>query len=133
MFSRTARLASASTRATSPGLRASRWVEVEAEAVGRDERAGLADVLAEDLTQGGVEDVSGGVVAHRVAAAGLVDAGLDGVADAQAAGLEAADVGDDAALADGPRVLDDEVAAGPDDLAPVADLAAALGVEGRLS
>jgi len=38
--------------------------EVEAQAIAVDERASLLDVFAEDLAQGGVEEVSAGVVAH---------------------------------------------------------------------
>ena len=37
--------------------------EVEAQPVGRDERAGLLDVLAEHLAQGVVQEVGGRVVA----------------------------------------------------------------------
>ena len=54
---------------------------VEAQVVGRDERAGLADVLAEHVAEGGMEQVGGGVVAGRVGASGAVDVGLDLVAD----------------------------------------------------
>ena len=87
--------------------------EVEAQAVRRDQRAGLAHVRAEHLAQGGVQDVGAGVVAHDVAAQALVDARLDGVADGQRAGFEAPEVGNDAAVADGLRVFDDEYVAVP--------------------
>ena len=47
--------------------------EVEAQPVGRDQRAGLLDVLAEHLAQGVVQQVGGGVVAAGGVAAGDVD------------------------------------------------------------
>jgi hypothetical protein len=51
--------------------------EVEAQAVGSDQRPGLPHPLAEHLAQGGVQEVGGGVVALGVAARTLVDRQLD--------------------------------------------------------
>ena len=48
--------------------------EVEPQAVGLDQRAGLLDVAAEHLAQGMVQEVGGGVVAADRVAAGDVDA-----------------------------------------------------------
>jgi hypothetical protein len=48
--------------------------EVEAQAVGADQRAGLLDVLAEHLAQRMVQDVRAGVVA----ADGVATVGVDG-------------------------------------------------------
>src|SRR5438034_9789876 len=54
--------------------------EVEAQALGRDERAGLLHVLAQSAAEGGVEEVRGGTVDARGVAAGGIDAGVDAVA-----------------------------------------------------
>ena len=51
--------------------------EVEAQVVGRHERAGLAGPLADDVAQRAVEQVRAGVVAHRVGAPLGIDHGLD--------------------------------------------------------
>ena len=102
---------------------------VEAQVVGRDERAGLADVFAEHVAEGGVEQVGGGVVAGRVGASGAVDLGLDLVADGELSGGDFADVGDH--VAEGAGLGDFELRAVGGDGAGVADLAAAFGVEGR--
>ena len=104
--------------------------EVEAQVVGRDQRAGLAGALADDVPQRPVEQVRAGVVAHRVGAPLGVDHGLDGLADRDAAVERAAmdDQPADRLLG----VLDREqlaAAAGLAEDAAVADLAAALGVE----
>ncbi len=106
--------------------------EVEAQTVRRHQRTRLAHVRAQHLAQRRVQDVRAGVVAHRVAAQALVHDRLDRVADAQRARFEVPDVRHDAAVADVLRVLDHEAALGPDDLAAVAHLAAALGVERRV-
>ena len=61
--------------------------EVEAQARRLHERAGLVDMGAEHLAQGGVQDVRGGVVAgdagagHRVDGGGALVAGIDGAAE----------------------------------------------------
>ena len=59
--------------------------EVEAQAIGRDERALLRDVLAERRAQRPVQEVRRRVVAADGVAALAVDGELDGVADAQLA------------------------------------------------
>ena len=58
---------------------------VEAQVVGRDERAGLPGALADHVAQRAVEQVRAGVVAHRVGAPLGIDDGLDGLADPQPA------------------------------------------------
>ena len=47
--------------------------EVEAQMIGRDQRSGLLDVLAEDFAQPGVQKMGGGVVAH----CGLANRGVN--------------------------------------------------------
>ena len=49
--------------------------EVEAQPIGRDERAGLFDVRAEHVAQRGMQQVRGGVVAARRVPEGDVDIG----------------------------------------------------------
>ena len=95
--------------------------------VRRDQGAGLADVAAQDATQGRVEKVGGGVVAHGVGAALAVHLSLDRLADSDAPFDNAAPV-DDEPLGDALGVLHGDASLRPDDLAPVAHLAAALGV-----
>ena len=69
--------------------------EVEAEAVLVDEGAGLLDVLAQDLAEGGVQEMGAGVVALGGGAVLVVDGGVDLVADCDR--LEGEDlVGEDA-------------------------------------
>ena len=104
--------------------------EVEAQAVGIDERAGLLDVRAEDLAQRGVEQVRAGVVAADGVAALAVDDGVDVIADGEGLledGLVRADAlhGQDAAGDFG----DGGVAVGRGEPAGVADLAAGVAVE----
>ena len=70
--------------------------EVEAQVVGRHERAGLACPLADDVAQRAVEQVRARVVAHRVRAPLGVDHGLDRLADPQPA-VQRAAVDDEAA------------------------------------
>ena len=57
--------------------------EVEAQVVGRHERAGLACPLPDHVAQRPMEQVRAGVVAHRVRAPLRVHHGLHGLADAQ--------------------------------------------------
>ena len=57
--------------------------EIEAQAVGRDERAGLLHVRAENVAQRGVHQVRGGVVAHVARAALGIGDGGDAIADVQ--------------------------------------------------
>ena len=59
--------------------------EVEAQAVGIDQRAGLLDVRAQNLAQRGVEQVRAGVVAADGVAALAIDDGVDVVADGEVA------------------------------------------------
>ena len=80
--------------------------EVEAQALRRDERAGLPGPLADDVAQGAVEEVGAGVVAHRARPALGVDLGLDRVADRQPAVQQAA-LDDQAAGRDRPLGVGD--------------------------
>ncbi len=108
--------------------------EVEAQAVGRDQRPGLAHVLAQDVAQLAVQNVGRGVVALDVHAPLHVDARHGGRAETHFAAGNLAVMDDHpghgaAGVADGdlPGRLDRVI----DDNAAVADLAARLDVEGR--
>ncbi len=68
--------------------------EVEAEAIGSDQRTCLPSVLAEHAVQRGVEQVGGGVVAHDVPAPAGVDGRARLVALARMALGDAAEVDD---------------------------------------
>ena len=57
--------------------------EVKAQVLGRHQRAGLGDMLAQDLLKGGVEQVRGGVVAAQEATALGVERGGHGGTDGQ--------------------------------------------------
>ncbi len=57
--------------------------KIEAQMVGRDERAGLLHVRAENIAQRGVHQVRGGVVAHIARAALGIGNGGDAVANVQ--------------------------------------------------
>ena len=106
--------------------------EVEAQPVGRDQRALLRDVRAQHLAQRLVQQVGGGVVGARGRAARVIDDQLDGVARLERALLDRADMHEQVAqlLL---RVGDAEQRAlRPLDDALVADLAAGLAVERRL-
>ena len=70
--------------------------KVEAQPVGRDQRAGLAGMLAQHGVQLGVQQVGGGVVAHDILAAGRVDPGDRHVAGARCAVHDLADMHDHA-------------------------------------
>ena len=59
--------------------------EVEAQVVRRDQRAGLASALADDVAQRPMQQVRAGVVAHGVRAPVRVDDRLDGLPDPDAA------------------------------------------------
>ncbi len=61
-----------------------KWEKSKRRRVAIDQRAGLLDVRAEDLAQGGVEEVGAGVVAHGGAADFAVDDRVDHVADGDA-------------------------------------------------
>ena len=106
-------------------------VEVEAQASGVAQRAGLADVGSKDGTERGVQQVGAAVVAGRVEAAFGFDLRRYGVAQGDVAlGHDAAmdDEAGDGAL----RVLDVDTAVGSGDDAAVSDLSASLGVEAGL-
>ena len=66
--------------------------EIEAQAIGRDQRAFLDHVRAEDLAQRRVQQVRRGMIEHRRLARGGIDLRRDDVALAQAAGFDRADV-----------------------------------------
>jgi hypothetical protein len=106
-------------------------VEVEPQAVGRDERARLPDVVAEDATERGLEEMRRGVVAHNVGPADGVDL------DANAVTLRQPSLDDAGAvygerLARVHRVMHLGAAVRAGDRARIPDLTAALGVERRL-
>ena len=103
--------------------------EVEAQFVGADRRARLADVGAEPLAQRRVQEVRRGVVAHRRVARLAVDDGLD--RDVVGAARRPLDL-DHLVGADPVDVGDPPLAARPAQHARVGDLAAALGVEGAV-
>ena len=105
---------------------------VEAQVVGCDQRAGLAGRVAERVAQGAMEHVRAGVVAHGAGAAVGVDLGADLLAQRDLAVQLAAM--DDEPGHGALRVLDreDDLAVGVAEHAAIADLTAALGVEGRL-
>ena len=104
--------------------------EIETQAAGFDDAAGLLDMLAEDLAEGRLEQMSGGVIAHGGAARRFIDnadefvAGFDGTQDAD---LLDHGVGRRFVCA-----FDDGYAFagfGIEEQAGVADLAAGFGVE----
>ena len=78
--------------------------EVEAQVVGRDQRARLAGPLPDGVAQGAVEQVRAGVVAHRARTPLGVHDGLDRLADAEAA-VQAAAVDDQPAQRAADRLL----------------------------
>ena len=57
--------------------------KIEAQVIGRDERAGLLHVRAENVAQGGVHQVRRGVVAHVARAANGIGHGGDAIADVE--------------------------------------------------
>src|SRR6185369_7882095 len=106
--------------------------EVEAEPIRGDERARLLHVLAQVMAERGVHEVRRRVVQARGLAAGGVDAEPHAIAEREPALAHYAAVRDDARtdlLRVGHLHLRALLALEP---APVADLAARLGVEGRL-
>ncbi len=104
--------------------------EVEAETIRMNRGAGLLDVGAEDLAQGGVEQVRAGVVALDGVAARAIDYGVDVIADSEVL-LEDGFVGADSL--DGKNAAGDlgdgGVAVGGGEPAGVADLAAGVAIE----
>ena len=107
--------------------------EVEAQASGIVQRAGLLDVRAQDLAERGVQQMRAGVVALDGVAAHAVDDGVDVVAEGKIL-LEDGFVrahalhGQDAAGDFG----DGEVAVGRGEAAGVADLSAGVAIEAGL-
>lgn len=104
--------------------------EVESQPIGCDERARLSNVGSKHLPECGVQHVGRRVVSGRVLSANGVDVGVDGVAHADLP------LGDFAKVHDHARhdflgVVDDDPSFTADDLAGVANLASALGVEWR--
>ena len=84
----------ASTAASSSGAHRLGVREVEAQPVGRHQRALLRHVGAEHLAQRLVQEVGGGVVGARGRAPRVIDDQLDRVAGLEGALLDAADVHD---------------------------------------
>ncbi len=72
-----------SISASSLGVDGGEMREIEAQMIGRDERAGLLHVRAENVAQRGVQQVRRGVVAHVARAALGIGDGGDAVAYAQ--------------------------------------------------
>ena len=103
---------------------------VEAEVIGRDERAGLSDVVAEDLAQGRVEQVRGRVVARRVLPSRAVDDRLHLLANFDVPSRYATNVRDH--IAEGTSIGHLDLGDGSAQNAGVSHLPAAFGVERRL-
>ena len=108
-----------------------RMGEVEAQPLGRDERALLRDVVAEHEAQRLVQDVGRRMVGARRGPRRVIDGELDRQADPRGA-VDDRDVVDDEVAELLARVAHDGAEARPGDLADVADLAAQLAVERRL-
>ena len=106
--------------------------EIETQPAGLDERTLLRDMAAEDLPQGLVEKMCGGMMLPVAAAAQVIDLKLRGIAEPDAVLLDHADMDDE--IANPPLgVLDPEFGArrGSDDPV-IAGLAARLAIERRL-
>ena len=99
-----------------------RVAEVEAQAVGRDQRALLRDVAAEVAAQRRVQQVRRRVGAAQAGAALVVDPELDRVADRERAALEAADVDEEVAADLLLGVGDLDRRAGPRRIVPVSPI-----------
>ena len=80
--------------------------EVEAQPIGPDPAAGLLGLLAQDVAQGAMQQVGGGVVACRAPASLLIDAGRHDVSPAASSPSSSPDVHD--RVADALRVVDHE-------------------------
>ena len=100
---------------------------IEAQMIRRDQRAGLAHVVAQHLTQRGVQQMGRGVVARRVVAAAALHNGLHAIADGDLARADRADMRDDVAV--GAGIGDLDLRGVGADQPGVADLPAALWVE----
>ena len=101
--------------------------EVKAQVLGRHQRAGLGDMLAQDLFKGSVEQVRGGVVAAQEATALGVERGGHGCTDGQRALGNVRDVGIQAVVVLGIGNGQRNALGGK--LTGVALLAAHLGIE----
>ena len=102
--------------------------EVESQPIGRHQRAGLLDVMAEHLAQRPVQDVRAGVIAADGAAPLVVDLGADQRAGLDDAAVDAPDVA--VQICQRVRAVEHvDDALGACDRADVADLPAALCVE----
>ena len=122
------RLTSASTAPDLVGRHRARLAEVEAQPVGRDQRALLRHVLAQMPPQRGMQQVGRGVGAADAVAAGDVDRQLDRVAHGERAAVQRADMDEQVAQ---PllRVGHRDHGVADADGAGVADLAAGFAVE----
>ena len=106
--------------------------EVEAQPVGRYQRALLRDMIAEHLAQRLVQQMRRGMVGADRRAALMIDVEFDGIARLERSRFDLADVDEEVAefLL---RVGDAEQRTlRPTDHAAIADLAAALAIERRL-
>ena len=108
--------------------RCGRRGKVESQPIGTDPTAGLLCLLAQHVAQGAVQEMGGRVVACRAPASIGVDAGCDRFSDRQLP-LEPTHVHDRVPHA--LRVIDEQAAVLADQLAAIADLPAALGIERR--
>ena len=105
--------------------------DVEAQPLGRDQRALLRHMIAEHDAQGLVQNMGRRMIGARRRARVVIDFQLDRQAEARRA-LDDRDVMDDEVAELFARVRDFGAEAGRGDLADVADLAAGLAVERRL-
>ena len=101
--------------------------EVKAQVLGRHQRTGLGDVLAQDLLKGSVEQVRGGVVAAQEATALGVERGGNSGTDSQRALGNVRDVGIQAVVVLGVGNGQNNALGGK--LAGIALLATHLGIE----
>ena len=104
--------------------------EVKAKAVGSHQGAGLVHVVAQDLLEGGVQQVGGRVVAANELATAVVNRGGHDLAQAELALVDHAHVRDQLVVVLG--IVDADGAREGLQLAGVANLAAHLAVEGGL-
>ena len=104
--------------------------EIEAQAIRRNQRAGLRGMRTKYIAQRVVQQVRGSVVAHHIAAALGVDIRLELIVQRDAPRFDCAIV-DDHARHRALCIGDVHAAIRPNQHAGVAHLAAAFGVEGR--
>ena len=107
--------------------------EIEAQTVGRDQRARLMDPRTEHVAQRIVQDVSRGMIKHRGVAARPIDAQRDAPAAIEIARVAAEQPADMENRAVRLARIDnlEKRAGGGLDYAAVANLSAAFGIEGR--